>query len=82
MAKFGEWTMAKDELPNVNKNPASSYESVAVIACTQKKTFPLIFERTYVRGQLVRRWMYVWDRIYDGHDIVAWMHMPKPYRGD
>lgn len=83
MAKFGEWTLVEDEMPNVDKCSYWSREAVILIVCTERETFSAIFERVYVKGQTVRRWWNMWEnRIYDGPDIVAWMPLPEPYRGE
>lgn len=79
MAKFGEWTLCKDELPKVD---GIFGEYRTVIVTTVRETFPAIYEKTRVRGKVVYRWRYVWDRIYDGPEIIAWMPLPEPYRGD
>ena len=43
----------------------------------RKKSGPMIYERAVIRGKTVYRWKYIWDRIYDGDGIFAWMPYPE-----
>lgn len=74
---MSEWISIKDRLPNVDKTKGD-YERVVVIATTGKTVKPLIYERARVRGKTVRRWRWMWDRIYDDQEITHWMPLPKP----
>ena len=73
-----EWISVKDRLPDVDKTE-SKFESVTVIAFVPKdRVRPMLYERAYVRGKTVRRWKWIWYRLYDGDEITHWMPLPEP----
>lgn len=72
-----EWVSVEEGLPNVDKTK-SGYEEVYVIAETGNGVRPLIFERACVRDKVVRRWKWVWGKIYDGSPVSRWMPLPEP----
>lgn len=76
-----QWISVKDKLPNVNRT-GSGYEEITVIATDGESVRPMIYERACIRGKTKYRWKWIWDRIYDGKPIVAWMPLPKPPKGE
>jgi len=70
------WVSVEERLPDVDKTK-SGYEQVYVIVATKNGVMPLIFERACVRDKVVRRWKWVWNRIYDGSPVTHWMPLPK-----
>ena len=76
-----EWISVKDRLPDVDKTE-SQFETTTVIAVTSNdRVRPMLYERAYVRGKTVRRWKWIWDRLYDGDEITLWMPLPEPPDG-
>lgn len=74
------WIPVTDRLPEVGtKN--NGWKDVTVIATDGKFVRPLIYERAIVRGKVVRRWKWLWDRIYDGKPVTHWMPLPEPPKG-
>ncbi len=71
------WIPVTERLPNVDKTK-SGYESVIVIATDGKSVRPMKYERACVRAKSVRRWKWVWDKIYVGSPITHWMPLPEP----
>ena len=63
------WVRTADRMPDI---------SVIAAERGSKKSSPMIYERAVIRGKTVYRWKYVWDRIYDGNGIFAWMPLPEP----
>lgn len=39
---------------------------------------PMVRERTLVGYEWMERWLYPWNKIYDGPEITHWMQLPKP----
>nr|DAH26425.1 MAG TPA: Protein of unknown function (DUF551) [Caudoviricetes sp.]DAH94996.1 MAG TPA: Protein of unknown function (DUF551) [Caudoviricetes sp.] len=76
-----QWISIKDGLPDVNRT-AAGYEEITVIATDGRNVRPMIYERACIRGKAKYRWKLMWDRIYDGKPIVAWMPLPEPPKGD
>ena len=72
-----QWISVEERLPDVDKTQ-SGYEKQYVIAATKNGVRPLIFERACVRDKVVRRWKWVWGRIYDGSPVTHWMPLPEP----
>ena len=72
------WVKTADRMPDI-PGDEKSWAHVSVIAAERgsKKSGPMIYERAVIRGKTVYRWKYVWDRIYDGNDIFAWMPYPE-----
>lgn len=72
------WVRTADRMPDI-PGDEKSWAHVSVIAAERgsKKSSPMIYERAVIRGKTVYRWKYVWDRIYDGNDIFAWMPYPE-----
>lgn len=74
-----QWIMAADRMPDIPGDEKSwAHVSVIVARKGSKKSSPMIYERAIIRGKTVYRWKYVWDRIYYGDDIFAWMPFPEP----
>lgn len=73
-----QWVRTADRMPDI-PGDEKSWAHVSVIAAKKgsKKSGPMIYERAVIRGKTVYRWKYVWDRIYDGDDIFAWMPYPE-----
>lgn len=76
-----QWISIKDRLPDVNRT-GSGYEEITVIATDGESVHPMIYERACIRGKTKYRWKWIWDRIYEGKPIVAWMLLPKAPKGD
>lgn len=76
-----QWISVKDRLPDVNRT-GSGYEEITVIATDGESVRPMIYERACIRGKTKYRWKWIWDRIYEGKPIVAWMPLPKPPKGE
>ena len=72
------WVRTADRMPDI-PGDEKSWAHVSVIAAKRgrKKSSPMIYERAVIRGKTVYRWKYVWDKIYDGNDIFAWMPYPE-----
>lgn len=80
-ADAAQWISVKDRLPDVNRT-GSGYEEITVIATDGESVRPMIYERACVRDKTKCRWKWIWDRIYKGKPIVAWMPLPEPPKGD
>ena len=76
-----QWISVKDRLPDVNR-AGSGYEEITVIATDGESVRPMIYERACIRGKTKYRWKWIWDRIYEGKPIVAWMPLPEPPKGE
>lgn len=76
-----QWISVKDRLPEVNRG-GGGYEEITVIATDGERVRPMIYERACVREKVKYRWKWIWDRIYKGKPIVAWMPLPKPPKGE
>lgn len=75
------WIPVTEQLPEVDATRAG-YEKKTVIATNGKFVRPMIYERATVRGKCVRRWKWIWDRIYDGSPVTHWMPLPEPPKMD
>lgn len=80
-ADVAQWISVKDRLPDVNRT-GSGYEEITVIATDGERVRPMIYERACVRDKTKCRWKWIWDRIYKGKPIVAWMPLPDPPKGE
>lgn len=80
-ASVPQWISVKDRLPEANRT-GSGYEEITVIATDGESVHPMIYERACIRGKTKYRWKWIWDRIYEGKPIVAWMPLPKPPKGE
>lgn len=76
-----QWISVKDRLPDVSRT-VSGYEEITVIATDGESVRPMIYERACIRGKTKYRWKWIWDRIYEGKPIVAWMPLPEPPKGE
>lgn len=76
-----QWISVKDRRPDVNRT-GSGYEKITVIATDGESVRPMIYERACIRDKTKRRWKWIWDRIYNGKPIVAWMPLPEPPKGE
>lgn len=76
-----QWISVKDRLPEVNRG-GGGYEEITVIATDGESVRPMIYERACIRGKTKYRWKWIWDRIYEGKPIVAWMPLPAPPEGE
>lgn len=74
------WIPVTDRLPEVGTR-SNGWADVTVIATNGKFVRPLIYERAIVRGKVVWRWKWLWDRIYDGNPVTHWMSLPEPPKG-
>lgn len=78
-----QWISVKERMPDVNRTGSGyGYEKITVIATDGESVHPMIYERACIRGKTKYRWKWIWDRIYEGKPIVAWMPLPKPPKGD
>lgn len=75
--RAGGWISVKERLPNVDETDGL-YEERFVIATDGFASRILRYERATIRGKVVYRWKWHWDRIYDGAPIVAWQPIPEP----
>lgn len=75
-----EWVSVEERLPEL---PEKDWCSKMVISCDKNgHVAPMIWERAQVRGKMIERWKYHWDRIYDGAGITHWMPLPdQPKEG-
>lgn len=80
-ADVAQWISVKDRLPDVNRT-GSGYEEITVIATDGERVRPMIYERACIRDKTKCRWKWIWDRIYNGKPIVAWMPLPEPPKGE
>lgn len=80
-ADVAQWISVKDRLPDVNRT-GSGYEKITVIATDGESVRPMIYERACIRDKTKCRWKWIWDRIYNGKPIVAWMPLPEPPKGE
>ena len=80
-ADVAQWISVKDRLPDVNRT-GSGHEEITVIATDGERVRPMIYERACVRDKTKCRWKWIWDRIYKGKPIVAWMPLPDPPKGE
>ena len=63
-----EWVSVEERLPEL---PEKDWCSKMVISCDKNgHVAPMIWERAQVRGKMIERWKYHWDRIYDGAGIT------------
>ncbi len=76
-----QWISVKERLPDVNRT-GSGYEEVTVIATDGKNVRPMIYERACIRDKAKYRWKWIWDKIYKGKPVVAWMPLPAPPKGE
>lgn len=74
------WIPVTDRLPEAGTR-SNGWGDVTVIATNGKFVQPLIYERAIVRGKVVWRWKWPWDRIYDGNPVTHWMPLPEPPKG-
>lgn len=71
-----EWVSVEERLPEL---PEKDWCSKMVISCDKNgHVAPMIWERAQVRGKMIERWKYHWDRIYDGAGITHWIPLPDP----
>lgn len=75
------WIPVAERLPDVSTILAG-WGSVTVIATDGKSVRPMMYEKATVRGKAKYRWKWIWDRIYDGKPIIAWMPLPEPPKMD
>ena len=70
------WISVENETP---KLPNYDYCSVTVNTWTEgeDRSFPMVYERSIVRGKRAERWKYCWNRIADRAPDF-WMPLPKP----
>lgn len=74
---MSEWISVKERLPE-----GSNLLGIPCIVVIKNHDGSLRsayrpFERKLVRGKLVERWLYPWDRISD-EEVLYWMPLPEP----
>lgn len=72
-----EWVSVEEKLPEIERD-FGGYGSVTVIAYNGRTVIPLNYEKATIRGKIVYRWKYMWDRIYEGEPITLWKPLPPP----
>lgn len=74
------WIPVSERLPDL---PDGELAYRTVIVCVRGHAFPLDYEREKVRGKIVERWKWTWNRIYEKPDsITHWMPLPEPPEED
>lgn len=69
------WISVEDRSPELTCN---GWASKMVIAVRENgEVSPMIYERAIVRGKLIERWKFYWDRIADVR-VTHWMPLPTP----
>lgn len=73
-----EWVSVEERPPEF----PGFLDRIMVIACDKNgSVIPMVRERTLVGYEWVERWLYPWNKIYDGPEITHWMPLPKPPKG-
>lgn len=77
IAQPNKWINMEDKPP---KFPGF-LDHIMVITCDKNDhVIPMVRERILVGYEWVERWLYPWNKIYDGPEITHWMQMPKPLK--
>lgn len=70
-----EWINMEDRTPEF----PGFLDHIMVVTCDKNGyVMPMVRERTLVGYEWVERWLYPWNKIYDGPEITHWMPLPKP----
>lgn len=70
-----EWISVKDRTPEF----PGFLDHIMVITCDKNGyVIPMVRERTLVGYEWMERWLYPWNKIYDGPEITRWMSLPEP----
>lgn len=57
-------------------------DHITVVTCDKNGyVMPMVRERTLAGYEWVERWLYPWNKIYDGPEIIYWTSLPKPPKG-
>ena len=78
---MAEWISIKDRVPELPPNRNKVSRMVLAWRRGQKRATVMFYERTVVRGKVVERWKYHWDRIAD-FKPDWWMPLPEPPEGE
>lgn len=69
-----EWVSMEDRPPEF----PGFLDHIMVITCDKNGyVMPMVRERTLVGYEWVERWLYPWNKIYDGPEITHWMSLPE-----
>ena len=70
-----EWISMEDRTPEFT----GFLDHIMVITCDKNgHVMPMVRERILVGYGWMERWLYPWNKIYDGPEITHWMPLPKP----
>lgn len=73
-----EWINMEDRPPEF----PGFLDHITVVTCDKNGyVMPMVRERTLAGYEWVERWLYPWNKIYDGPEITHWMPLPKPPKG-
>ena len=73
-----EWVSVEERPPEF----PNFLDHIMVITCNKNDyVIPMVRERTLVGYEWVERWLYPWNKIYDGPEITYWTSLPKPPGG-
>lgn len=74
LAPPNEWINMEDRPPEF----PGFLDRIMVIACNKNDyVIPMVRERTLVGYEWMERWLYPWNKIYDGPEITHWMPLPE-----
>lgn len=74
LAPPNEWVSVEERPPEF----PGFLDRIMVIACDKNgSVIPMVRERTLVGYEWVERWLYPWNKIYDGPEITHWMPLPE-----
>lgn len=74
-----EWISVEERPPEF----PNFLDHIMVITCNKNDyVIPMVRERTLVGYEWTERWLYPWNKIYDGPEITHWMSLPKPPGGN
>lgn len=81
VSSSGEWISVKERLPlssDVDKT-IDVRKTVEVLVAYDGRTVPMYYDRVLLRGKVVCRWRYTFDRLVNFPEMIThWMPMPKP----
>ena len=79
IAQQNEWINMEDSPPEF----PGFLDHIMVITCDKNNhIIPMVRERTLVGYEWMERWLFPWHEIYVGPEIIYWMPLPKPPKGE